>query len=99
MDLKSLSYSVSGRVATLTLNRPQRMNAIDPHMPGEIRRCVEMADANPEVHVIILTGRGENFCSGYDLKIHAENKSTSGTQEMPWDSMVDYRWATTSNVF
>ncbi|MDX1450071.1 MAG: enoyl-CoA hydratase-related protein, partial [Acidimicrobiia bacterium] len=67
MDFHSLTYSVEGRVATITLNRPDRLNAIDDHMPSEIRRAVEAAQADTAVHVIVLTGAGRSFCSGYDL--------------------------------
>ena len=61
-------------------------------MPGEIRLAVERANADDEVHVIILEGAGRAFCSGYDLKEFAEAAAdTPCTQSMPWDPMIDYR--------
>ncbi|MFP5332138.1 MAG: crotonase/enoyl-CoA hydratase family protein [Acidimicrobiia bacterium] len=90
MDFHSLKYSVEGRVATITLNRPERLNAIDDHMPSEIRRAVEAALADRSVHVIVLTGAGRSFCSGYDLKEYAERPDAPYSQEMPWDPMLDF---------
>ena len=91
MDYQSIRYEVSSRIATITLNRPERLNAIDMQMPGEIRAAVEAADADPQVHVVILTGAGRAFCAGYDLKEFAERADEPHTQEMPWDPTVDYR--------
>ena len=92
-----------GRVATITLNRPERLNAIDDHMPGEIREAVELANRSHRVHAIVVQGAGRAFCSGYDLKTYAEGsdrlKPGPGSepvidpnQEMPWDPMADYRF-------
>lgn len=88
----TVQYETDGRVATLTLDRPERYNAIDESMPGELREAVERADSDPDIHVIVLTGAGEAFCSGYDLKHYAEApRPVPGSQEMPWDPMQDYR--------
>jgi enoyl-CoA hydratase len=85
-------YETNGRKATVTLDRPERYNAIDDDMPGELRAAVERADEDDDIHVIVLTGAGEAFCSGYDLKHYAEEpRPTMGSQEMPWDPMQDYR--------
>ena len=87
-----LQYEREGRIATITLNRPERLNAIHPEMPGEIRAAVEQANDDDEVHVIVLAGKGRAFCSGYDLKIFAEASGPQTlSQEMPWDPMVDYK--------
>ena len=91
MSFQSISYAVSGRVATITLNRPDALNAIDRHMPGELSEAVAMANRDRGVHVIVLTGAGRAFCSGYDLKHYAQAPgSNEGQQEMPWDPMVDF---------
>jgi enoyl-CoA hydratase len=87
MEFSSITYRVDDRVATITLNRPHRLNAIDEIMPGEIRRAVEVAGGDSDVHVIVLTGAGRAFCSGYDLKEYAER---GGAPAMPWDPMIDY---------
>ena len=91
MDYQSIRYEVSYRIATITLNRPERLNAIDESMPGEIREAVESADEDPRVHVVILTGAGRAFCAGYDLREFAERAEDPHTQEMPWDPTVDFR--------
>ena len=86
------------RIARLRLNRPHRLNAIDPTMPGEIRAAVAWAEADEEVHVIVVEGEGRAFCAGYDLVALAEEGSASSgradhplqQEKLPWDSMVDY---------
>ncbi len=88
---RTILYQVADRVATITLHRPDRLNAIGAGMPRELRQAVEQADADPAVHVIVLTGAGRAFCSGYDLQDYAERPGTNaGVQDMPWDPMVDF---------
>jgi len=70
--LETLTYESSGRVARITLNRPERGNGIVPRMPAEIAACVERANLDPAVHVIALAGNGSGFCGGYDLVASAE---------------------------
>lgn len=91
MDYQSVMYTVEGRVATIILNRPDRLNAIDGHMPGEIADAVDRAEADDDVHVIVVTGAGRAFCSGYDLVEYAEKEDSPYSQEMPWDPMLDFR--------
>lgn len=86
---RSLRYEVADRKAYVTLDRPERLNAIDAHMPGEIAAAVERAGDDPEVHVVVLRGEGRSFCAGYDLKDFAE--AGIGTQEGTWDPIKDYR--------
>ena len=86
------TLAVEGRIATITLNRPERLNAITTDMPGEIRAAVEAANADDRVHVIVLRGAGKAFCAGYDLKQFAEGDRTNAyTQAMPWDPTLDYK--------
>ena len=90
---KDVLYSVKGRVATITLNRPERMNAISPPMPRLIRKYVEEAEWDDNVHVIIIQGAEKNaFCAGYDLTMFAEKKmTTERAREFEYDLMVDYK--------
>jgi enoyl-CoA hydratase len=90
MNYDTLLYDVSDRVATITLNRPDRLNAINDVMPAEIRLAVEEATEDEDVHVIVITGAGRAFCSGYDLKDYAESSDAPYSQEMPWDPMIDF---------
>jgi len=86
----TLTLEVAGRVATITLDRPARLNAIDDTMPGEIAAAVQAANDDARVHVIVLQGAGATFCAGYDLKAYAEG-AHAANQPMPWDPMRDYR--------
>jgi enoyl-CoA hydratase len=86
-------YRREGRIARLTLNRPERLNAITEETPELLRQAVQRANDDNEVHVIELSGSGRAFCSGYDLKEYAEApRPVPGSQDMPWDPMVDYVW-------
>ena len=67
MDLETLTYEADGRVARITLDRPERGNGITLAMPRELADCVERANLDPEVHVIALAGNGSGFCGGYVL--------------------------------
>ena len=90
-EFSSLRYATHGRIATITLDRPERLNAIDEHMPGEIEAAVERAAADDSVHVIVIEGAGRAFCAGYDLKFFAEAEGyNAGVQPMPWEPMVDF---------
>ena len=70
--LKTMTYEVTGRIARITLNRPERGNGITLEMPRELAPCVERANLDPAVHVIALAGNGKGFCGGYDLVASAE---------------------------
>jgi len=101
-NFSTLRYQVSGRKAEVTLNRPERLNAINDAMPGEIAAAVDRANADPAVRVIILQGAGRAFCSGYDLKLFAEERGTQRwRQGQVWDPVADYREmkANTDNFF
>src|SRR4051812_50085410 len=71
---QTITYDVRDAKAYLTLNRPDRLNAIDDVMPGEIRAAVEQANADNNVRVIVVAGAGRAFCAGYDLKKFAEGE-------------------------
>jgi enoyl-CoA hydratase len=98
-ELQSVKYSTRGRIAYLTLNRPDKLNAIDAAMPGEIAAAVEQANDDPAVHVIVVAGAGRAFCAGYDLTEYAEQGV--GTQDVVWDPIQDMRWMkrNTDNFF
>lgn len=70
--LKTMTYATTGRIARITLNRPERGNGITLDLPRELAACVERADLDPAVHVIALAGNGKGFCGGYDLVASAE---------------------------
>jgi enoyl-CoA hydratase/carnithine racemase len=68
MEYSDLLYAKDGHTATITLNRPDRLNAISLGMLDSLSRALREADADTGVRVIILTGAGRGFCSGLDLK-------------------------------
>lgn len=75
MELKATAYAVEDRIATITLNRPHRLNAWTGRMHTEYRWCVEQAEENSEVRAIVVTGAGRGFCAGADslaLEGHVE---------------------------
>ena len=82
------------RVARLLLNRPERLNAIDDAMPREIRSALEWANAEAEIHVIVVEGAGKGFCGGYDLSLFGAGDIDHPCQQerAPWDPMVDYAY-------
>jgi enoyl-CoA hydratase len=69
-------YESRDRVARITLNRPERGNGIVPALLRELVACVERADLDPSVHVVLLSGNGAGFCGGYDLVDSAERIGT-----------------------
>ena len=82
------------RVARLRLDRPERLNAIGEDTPRELRAAVEWANADDEVHVIVVEGAGKGFCGGYDLTVFGEGTIDHPCQQErhPWDPMVDYAY-------
>ena len=73
--MSAVEFEVDGRVARITLNRPERGNGITRGLLTELEALVERADLDPEVHVILLAGAGKGFCGGYDLVESAEGAS------------------------
>jgi enoyl-CoA hydratase len=73
MSYENLLYAVDDRVATITLNRPERMNALSLKLIDEIMEAVRQADRDTDVRVIVITGAGgKAFSSGYDIKESAQ---------------------------
>jgi len=93
-DRPSVHYEVTGRIARLTLDRPERGNAITRAMIEQLAACVERADLDPDVHVLLLSGNGSGFCGGYDLVESAEGmggaaNARSQDSETPVGSPLD----------
>lgn len=77
-NLRTMTYEVADRVARITFNRPEKGNAIVADTPLELAALVERADLDPHVHVILVSGRGEGFCAGFDLSAYADGSSSAG---------------------
>jgi enoyl-CoA hydratase/carnithine racemase len=67
MTYETILYDVSERIATITFNRPDRLNAISPEMAHELRHAYAAAEADPDVWTIVVTGNGRAFCAGADV--------------------------------
>lgn len=88
MTFNTLHYAVDGRILTITLNRPERMNAFTGQMADELIAAFDQADADDVVKVIIVTGAGRAFCAGADLEKggetwgqHSEHLAAQSTGE------------------
>jgi enoyl-CoA hydratase len=89
--VETMTYEVTGPIARITLNRPERGNGITLAMPRELAACVERANLDPEVHVMVLSATGTGFCGGYDLVESAEAEMPNHDPSVPWDPVVDYQ--------
>ncbi len=69
MDTTEILYAVRDRVATITLNRPDKLNAWTRVMDAEVRAAIEAADADAGVRAIVVTGAGRGFCAGADMSL------------------------------
>lgn len=67
-DFREICYEVADRIATITLDRPARLNAFTATMRSELRDAYAAADADDDVRVVVVTGRGRGFCAGADLR-------------------------------
>jgi 2-(1,2-epoxy-1,2-dihydrophenyl)acetyl-CoA isomerase len=67
-DYEDLTYEIKGHVALITLNRPERLNALSEGMTRSIAQAFRDSQANDDVRVVIVTGAGRGFCSGADLR-------------------------------
>ena len=86
-------FERDGRIGRITLNRPEVLNAIDDDLPTELSEAVARADADPNIHVMVLSGAGKAFCSGYDLAHYASSDGPNKVvQDMPWDPMQDFQF-------
>jgi enoyl-CoA hydratase len=86
---ETVLYEVDGRVATLTLNRPERLNTIVPALIADFEAALDRAEGDDEVHAIRLRGAGRVFCAGYDIDWGSETMLEDAAA--PWDPIRDYR--------
>jgi enoyl-CoA hydratase len=97
-SFETLIYTVDGAVATVTLNRPDRLNTIVPPMPDDIQAAVHLAVADESVKVIVLRGAGRSFCAGFDLGggfHHWDDALTTGGK---WDPGKDFMVASAPSL-
>lgn len=93
MTYAEILYGVENRVATVTLNRPDRLNAWTRTMEGELRHAMEAASADDNVRAIVITGAGRGFCAGADMNLLSgissgeQTASGAGEDDANADSM------------
>ncbi len=90
-DFETILYQAADGIARITLNRPERLNAINAILTDDLRKAVSAANEDSTVRVIVLSGSGRAFCAGYDLDWgtkaeDATQKAMSGN----WDPVRDY---------
>jgi enoyl-CoA hydratase len=83
-------YEAADAVATLTLNRPERLNAITPQLVEDFEAALARALADDEVRVVRLRGAGSAFCAGYDIGWGSESMQAAEAGA-PWDPIADYQ--------
>lgn len=79
MDFTEILYDVDGPVATITLNRPERLNAFTITMQREMNAAFDLSDADDTVRAVIVTGSGRGFCAGADLGVGGETFDADST--------------------
>lgn len=72
MSYETILCERNGAVASITLNRPERLNAMNALMLRELQQALDLAEADADVRAVVLSGAGAGFCSGFDLKEQAE---------------------------
>jgi enoyl-CoA hydratase/carnithine racemase len=85
MTYNDIIFDLTDHIATITLNRPQAMNALNREMYGELEQALRESHRDREVRCVIITGEGRAFCSGDDVKqiMLGERSTTNGAAERP----------------
>jgi enoyl-CoA hydratase len=91
---ETILYAADAAVATITLNRPERLNTIVPPMPEEVERAVAAATRDPAIKVIVLRGAGRAFCAGYDFEGGFHHWDEAISTDGAWDPGKDFAMAT-----
>jgi enoyl-CoA hydratase/carnithine racemase len=95
----TIAMEVSDQIATITLNRPDAMNAYTPHMCTELCDAFDRTDADPDVRAVIVTGAGRAFCAGADLSAGAETfNAVAHAEEAGEFDETDPRWRDTGGI-
>ncbi len=94
MPFETLLYASAEGVATITLNRPERLNTIVPPMPDELEAAVARATDDAQVKVIVLRGAGRAFCAGFDFGDGFHHFDEQLTTDGEWDAGKDFAIAT-----
>jgi enoyl-CoA hydratase len=90
VDYQAIVYETQASIATISLNRPRVLNAINRQMIQELGQALDAAQADPAVRAVILRGNGRAFCAGFDLKEEAGDAAAGPAEWLPrfkadWD--------------
>ncbi len=94
MTFETLLYTLEDAIATITFNRPDRLNTIVPPLPQELEAAIRRATADDAVKVIILRGAGRSFCAGYDFSGGFHHWDHAITTDGKWDPGKEFAWST-----
>jgi enoyl-CoA hydratase/carnithine racemase len=97
MSYEMIRYDRAGPVATITLHRPETINALHPQMVAELHRALDEGDADPAVRVFILTGTGRGFSAGYDIARRPDGKSSLDPSGVELADFLKRWWTTDSS--
>ncbi len=97
-DFETILYATDGPTATITLNRPERLNTIVPPMPDEVEAAVGLAIRDPDVKVIVVRGAGRAFCAGYDFGGGFHHWDEGLRTEGRWDPGKDFAMTTSQET-
>jgi enoyl-CoA hydratase len=99
-NYETLIVDLSAPVSTITLNRPERKNAVSPEMIDEFDRVLDELDARDDITVVVIKGAGSSFCSGYDIKAHFRGAGMGEPEakraqheDLQWNKRTVARWA------
>ena len=98
MGYQTLLYRSADSIATITLNRPERLNTIVPPMPDELEAAVRDATRDAQVKVIVLRGAGRSFCAGFDFGGGFHHWDAHLTSDGEWDPGKDFMLATARDL-
>jgi len=93
MAYETILYEKRGPVVTLTLNRPETINAINPQMTAELHGALDEADVDAEVRAIILTGAGRGFSAGFDIARRPDGRSSLDATGVEVGEYIKRWWA------
>jgi enoyl-CoA hydratase len=92
MELENLLYDVKDGKATITLNRPEKLNALSGPLLRDLNEALWEADNNSAVHVVILQGAGRAFSAGYDISVPYTDRTTDGADYRGMRTLDDDAW-------
>ncbi len=97
-EFETILYKTEGKIATITLNRPEQLNTIVPPMPDEVEKAVAMATLDENVSVIVLRGAGRSFCGGYNFGGGFHHWDSHMNTDGQWDPGKDFAFSTAPQV-